>query len=250
MCLRSNFALLFALLCSFLPYANAQFRIKNGQDIEIEESLHSVAIFRIVFYICAGAIVNVNTVVTAAHCLKDVEQDELVLIAGIADLDNRGSGQTRNVQCIHYGTGYDEETHFMDIAVVKVEKSFDEDSVVPISPISLCDYRLEPGMTIQVSAWGRISETSRGYSNQLKTKYVDIVKTQECKTGYARVCSVHLSETIICAESGVCFGDSGAAGVRNGQLCAVVQGFSSSNLPDKYTDVTNERVRDFIRSKM
>ncbi|XP_067647228.1 kallikrein-4-like [Eurosta solidaginis] len=172
MCPRNHFTVLFILSC-LLNYTNAQFRVINGEDIRIEKIPHSVAIFSDGVYRCVGALVNMNSVVTAAHCVISEEQDKLVVVAGVTDLRHRCSrserrrGQRRNVQHIHHD--YDPPTKLMDIAVVKVDESFEENNAV--KPILLCDQQLVPGETMQVSGWGWISRTSGDYSHHLKTKH-------------------------------------------------------------------------------
>ncbi|XP_067618066.1 chymotrypsin BII-like [Eurosta solidaginis] len=242
--------LLFVLLSCFLTHTNAQFRISNGEDINVESSTHSVAIFIDDTYNCVGSIVNMNSVVTVAHCTIMAEWDKVLLVAGVSDLRQRNSerAQRRNVQRIHYDPGYNEQTKCMDVAVVKVNTPFQRTDSV--RSILLRSHPLVPRSSMQVSGWGSLQLNSRTTSDLLKTKSVQIANTQQCKTAYANVLSLNLAETIICAGCGgadVCVGDSGAGGVRNRRLWAVLQGGCEIyGLPDTYTDITNARVRNFI----
>ncbi|XP_067618663.1 trypsin delta-like [Eurosta solidaginis] len=253
--LRNYFALLFVLLSWILTYTNAQFRIINGQDINVEESPHSVAIFHKGGYRCVGSLVSTKFVVTAAHCVINRDSRNLVVLAGVTDIRaiNTGRGQQRDVENTYHDPDYDPQTRFMDVAMVKVYIPFQRCDTV--QTILLCNDPLVPGLRMQISGWGSLELNSRTTSPLLKTKSVQITNTQRCRNSYANLRHpVFLAETIMCAGcsgADMCLGDSGAAGVLNGRLCAVAQGICGyDNLPGLYTNVTNPRVQHFIKTTM
>ncbi|XP_067631875.1 trypsin alpha-like [Eurosta solidaginis] len=251
---RNNFALLFAVLSWFLIYTNAQYRIWNGKDRNIEKSPYLASIHDSGIYICTGALISLQMVLTAAHCVAYSRGNLIVVEAGITDLDDTTEdGQMRGVESIHHPCDYSPETGHMDIAVIKLHTPFRRGSRVEI--IELCDTTLNLGTKMRVSGWGATSGDNERYSCTLQTTNVNIVLTQECAP-MAAILGNMITESMICATrdgTSPCQGDSGAPGVVKGKLCAVVSyGICCANpsYPTVYTDVNNAKVRNFLRDAM
>ncbi|XP_067616782.1 serine protease SP24D-like [Eurosta solidaginis] len=247
----NNFALLFVLLSCFLTHTNTQNRIINGGNISIERSPHSVAILHQNVLGCAGSLVSMNSVVTAAYCVLHIDATDIKIVAGVTDLRQINREQRRNVHSIHNNDD-EPETRYLSVAVVKVDIPFEETDRV--KSILLCEAPLVAHSRMKISGWGSINADSEVPCNRLKSKSVQVGNTQQCRTIFAnRQPSVNLPDTIICAGRGADLGagDNGAGGVLNSRLCAVAQLSCTGRYePDLYTNVTIERVRNFITSMM
>ncbi|XP_067628172.1 trypsin-like [Eurosta solidaginis] len=251
---RYYFALLFAVLSCVLKYTNAHYRIWNGKYRNIEKSPYLVSIHDSGMYICTGALISLQMVLTAAHCVAYSRGNLIVVEAGITDLyDTNEDGQMRGVESIHHPCDYNPKTGHMDIGVIKLHSPFKRGSRVEI--IELCDTILNLGIKMRVSGWGATSGDSERHSCTLQTTHVNIVPTQECAP-MAATSGKMITESMICAKrdgTSPCQGDSGAPAVANGKLCAVVsygKGCENPDYPTVYTDVNNANVRNFLSDAM
>ncbi|XP_067641832.1 seminase-like [Eurosta solidaginis] len=245
--LRNYFAILLVALSCPVTYTNPQFRIVNGKPANIKDSPYLVSLHHKKQYFCAGALVTMKTVITAAHCLTRRETNLMIVVAGVTDI--RKTGQRRKVDRAIIPPAYDAKTKSMDIGAIKVRKPFKRGATVNI--ISLCMSKPATGTQMRVSGWGTKNPNIVIPENTLQTTVVPIVEKSFCETRY-KLAGVILTNTMICAgcgETDACIGDSGAPGIVNGQLCTVVSkgiGCADPNYPGIYTDVNNSDVRRFI----
>ncbi|XP_067634868.1 trypsin delta-like [Eurosta solidaginis] len=248
MYLRNYFTFLFALHSCVLCYANSRFRIVGGELSSIEATPYMVSIYFDEKHECAGSLVSMEKVITAAHCLQDRPARLFMVQAGVTNRV-RETGQCRAVEKTYIPSTYKANTRNMDIAAIKVSEPFCESPQV--SKIPICSTELTPTTPMQVSGWGSISERRRDHVAKLRTTVVPIIATSDCANKYRRIRKC-LTKTMLCAGLGgsdACYGDSGAPGVVGGELCAVVsfgRGCGRSEFPGVYTNITNKNVLKFI----
>ncbi|XP_067630450.1 seminase-like [Eurosta solidaginis] len=243
----NHLAVLFVVVACFVASTNSEFRIINGTSADIKDSPYMVSFHYNGKYYCAGSLITLQIVITAAHCLQPYTQKFITVVAGRTDI--RETGQSRNVHAIFVPRSFRLSTRDMDIGAIKVLKPF-----IPgpkVGTIQLCKTKLKPGMQMQIFGWGATDLNIMKPVNVLQTSSVPIAKTKDCAALY-KPRGTLLTNTMICAGCGgsdACEGDSGAPGVVNGRLCAVVSlgiGCADPQFPGVYTDVNNAKVRRFI----
>ncbi|XP_067634285.1 trypsin-like [Eurosta solidaginis] len=250
--LRINIVLLLVVLSFRFTYTSSPFRIVNGSPADIDEMPYIVALtYHDDDYhaFCGGALVTMQIVVTAAHCLVKRAPRHITVLAGRANI--RRPQQGRKVESTFHSCSYNPKTKHMDVGAVKLEAPFDKSPTVKVIP--LCNIDLKPGTPMHVSGWGATCP-DKDYQTILRKSVSNIIREEECKWYYQYE---HIYKSMICAEnegSGFCFGDSGGPGVIDGQLCGVVSftahGCATSLYPLVYTNVKYIGVLRFIQKAM
>lgn len=189
--------------------------------------------------LCGGAIVSSRFVVTAAHCLKDLDTgtlqspDAMRLLPG-RDRLNKNSASNRAVLRYWVEPSYDRsvpQSNRIDIGIIELATPFDlslsTSSTKYVSPIPLCSGSncFTAGSPVVVSGYGQtISGDGGSTSNTLI--YADLLAVDQtmCSNKFDTNfgCTGCLPRNDICAEStpnpntkDSCFGDSGGPLVRN-----------------------------------
>ncbi|XP_067633743.1 seminase-like [Eurosta solidaginis] len=253
--LRINFVLLFVVLICRFTYTSSRFRIVGGNSSNISDSPYMVSLHYgntgITIFFCAGSLVTMQIVVTAAHCLGDRSANLITVVAGVADI--RQTGQRREVERTFQACNYNFMTYDMDIGAIKVRTPFIQSPAV--NAIPLCSTKLKPGTQMQISGWGKTNENEQDYQDVLRTTVVPIVPQRDCARSYKSVNQI-IYKSMICAGlggTGSCEGDSGGPGVVNGKLCAVTSlsvGCARPAFPGIYINVNNKKVLSFIKKLM
>jgi secreted trypsin-like serine protease len=211
---------------------------------------------------CGGALVDVRTVVTAAHCLGPEvlgaargEVRDLRVISGRGDLET-GSGREVPVASVWVDPGYDAATNEQDIAVLALSEPLPEDHPVPVAAAQ--DAAYAPGTAAEVYGWGDTSG-SGAYASGLRAADVEMVEDSECARAYPRSASgtfggVFEERSMVCAGTpaggrDACQGDSGGPLVAKGRLVGLVSwgvGCGEEGRPGVYTRVS--AMADAIRA--
>ncbi|XP_055641005.1 chymotrypsin-1-like [Toxorhynchites rutilus septentrionalis] len=188
---------------------------------------------------CGGSIIAPRYVISAAHCLDDIEASRLSIVSGTNDLRNDGSKGTRHmVEWYKIHEDYI-ELNRSDIGIIRVDEPFVfNDSV---QPIKYSDNQVGGGETCLLTGWGytmpiRIGRTP---SDLQKAELVTITN-EECR---ARSFPVNPTEmcTFTRIGQGACGGDSGGPLVCNNELAGVVSygtRFCGIGSPDVFTRVS------------
>lgn len=223
-------------------------RIVSGTTTNIQNAKYTVYLRVNGKFICGGSLVTVQFVITAAHCVKNLNPSQLTIVGGATYLSD--SGVRRSVHKIITPKEYNSKTYHMDIAVVKLSGNM---SGKNIATIELCKASWKLGDSIDVYGWGAMSESNNRESNQLRTVKVPLVARSKCKDMYKRDGTI--TETMFCAGDlkgkDSCSGDSGGPAVFQKQLCGVVSwgvGCARTNYPGVYTYI--KTVRNFIDRAM
>ncbi|XP_067625479.1 trypsin eta-like [Eurosta solidaginis] len=221
--LRYNIALLIIVVSFlFLTYTNSEPRIINGVDWDIARSPFLVSLNYSCVSICVGSLLTMQRVVTAAHCVIDRDPNLFTIIAGVTDIrDLRVTGQSRAVERIYLPCEFNFRTGTMDIAVIKVSQMFNPSRTVKAIPF--CGTTLTLGTELRVSGWGWRRKNGNP-SPTLKSTILSVTSYDDCARRYYWAGRI-LTQGMICAAgrgTSICYGDSGAPGVVDGALCAVV----------------------------
>jgi secreted trypsin-like serine protease len=196
---------------------------------------------------CGGTLINRNYILTAAHCITTSNLSDIVVIAGMhqqSSLTEFNTRQIRNVQSIHIHPGYNSKAITNDIALIRVNVSFNYTEYVQPACLPV----IEPAINedVIIIGWG---------SERLGTSMVDILKqtvtqvVDNCRLYWPQL-NTNLQICVANSKSGdsACQGDSGGPILQqhNGQY--IVSGVASythdcetvgfGHFPNVYTRVS------------
>jgi len=230
-------------------------RIVNGYEVKPHSIPYQVSIQDSTGYeLCGGALLSKNTVVTAAHCLSEIEPVRLVLVAGAHNLDSaEGTQQKVPVKKVIQAPHYDSSL-VNDLAIVKTSSDFNLNSAVqPINLPKTSD--LFTDQKAVVSGWGiKDPADKNSYSPTLMAANVEVYPNQNCVEAYGEA---YDTEAMLCAGSdknvGFCQGDDGGPLTCEGSsvLCGIASwqhSCADANYPTVYTRVT--ALVDWINKNM
>jgi secreted trypsin-like serine protease len=206
------------------------------------------------YAICAGSLIDQDSVLTAAHCL--INATGAVVVVGRSDLRNKNQGQEIEASrpFIHprfNGSGY-------DAGVLKLSRP-----VKGIKPIELATAKqnnLEtPGRKLTLAGWGRTGFNGTP-SDRLRQARVPVVSDRRAESSYDAVLEPkgYVPPIMIAAGNSskvnACVGDSGGPLFDSGsrtQVGIVSRGYykcGTARYPAVNTEVNNPNIRNFIVS--
>ncbi|XP_075978588.1 trypsin-7-like [Anticarsia gemmatalis] len=226
--------------------------IYGGNNVSIKDFPYQVSIYigkgdQDDHFNCGGSIISNNYILTAAHCLEDMQVSQVVVRAGSADLK---TGTIIKITDMILHPDYNIDTIDNDVAVIRTAAPIEFNDVIQPIRLPNSNGALEVGSLITVSGWG-VTESSAG-SNILLAVKVPVVSDARC---YG-VLGNKLTKSMFCAgglQSGgkaVCTGDSGGPAVQNGVQYGVVSWgiipCAYPNSPDVFTKILEPSIRGFI----
>ncbi|XP_032671243.1 chymotrypsin-1-like [Odontomachus brunneus] len=195
-------------------------------------------------HICGGSIIDSTHVLTAAHCVANMNQNSLKVVTG--SISSRpGYGQSHEIQCIqiHPGyTGLQRDGWKDDICVITLKKPITMSNVQNVIPLASRDYATG-SYRGTISGFGKTSLNS-GVSPDLLFANVNILSRKACTDAHPKSSwGAFTNENHICILEkygiGACQGDSGGPLICNGQLVGVTSWVVACafGVPDVYTAV-------------
>jgi secreted trypsin-like serine protease len=214
-------------------------------------------------YLCGGAILDATHVVTAAHCVYDNEDQEIVAPSAVtvhAGVTNRFvAGQHPAVTAVSVDPGYDPDMQTSDVAILTLGAPFSFTTSVQAIELTDVGYRPGPSDGLRLSGWG--SDVARAPGDETTPHAVDNlnVATLHTSSGCASVYAPFDDNLLLCAgQAGLdaCQGDSGGplavqvAGVW--KLAGIVTGGAGCawpNYPGYYARVANSGIHAYLAER-
>uniref|UniRef100_A0A182P9B2 Metalloendopeptidase n=1 Tax=Anopheles epiroticus TaxID=199890 RepID=A0A182P9B2_9DIPT len=228
-----------------------QARIVGGSDTAIENHPYQVSLRRLHKHTCGGAILNANTILTAAHCVDDADLAAADYEVRAGSTFRNEGGQLVTVSEIHTHPNYNDWTLEWDISVLKLASVLQLGAAV--QPISLPErgFAIADGTGVSLAGWGSLYYQGPS-TNHLQHVTLPIVSNSRCGMAYknfAPIFPFHL-----CAGhkgKDACQGDSGGPLVYQNYVIGIVSwgyGCAFENYPSVYTRVSE--FLDFITERL
>ncbi|XP_049540493.1 trypsin-3-like [Anopheles darlingi] len=236
-------------------------RIVGGRDTTIDNHPYVVSLRQLHKHSCGAAILNANTILTAAHCVSnsELQPSDFEVRAG-STFRNEG-GQLIAVSEVHIHPSFDEFTLDWDIAVLKLASNL---VLGPnVQPVNLpsAGMAVPEGTSVTIAGWGALyvspkpsaTPTFQGPStNHLQHVTIPIVSNSRCGVAYQNFAPI-LPFHVCAGEKGrdACQGDSGGPLVYQNQVIGIVSwgyGCAFENYPSVYTRVSE--FLGFINERM
>mmetsp|Transcript_20088 Transcript_20088/g.27698 ORF Transcript_20088/g.27698 Transcript_20088/m.27698 type:complete len:203 (+) Transcript_20088:67-675(+) len=190
-------------------------------------------------YMCGGVIVSHNIILTAAHCLEEVEVTKITAQYNLLDRCDESEGTSVHPRAVHIHPEYNSRSLVNDIGVLEFDShTFSHSHIASLASSG------EIGTIYQVLGWGTIKYKGDTSCHLL---YADVPHS-DCRR-YGR--KIH-SGMICAGEGGIdaCQGDSGGP-LYDGhkKLVGLVSWGSRcarKHYPGVYTEVKNEVFANFL----
>ncbi|XP_013097442.2 seminase-like [Stomoxys calcitrans] len=225
----------------------AETRIVGGQVTTISNVPYMVQVWKNGSFACGGALVAKNFVLCAAHCFRELDPANVVVVAGATNLME--TGVRSKVQKLLLPAAWNPTTMYMDAAVLKLATPI---TTAAAKTVGFYRGKLNPGLEVRISGWGRVTEDGK-MSRQIRTTRVPVVNRDQCVKQYQDVFT--LQNTMFCAgvpgSKDACLGDSGGPAICKGKLCGIVSygnGCARVGFPGIYTILN--RALPFIKNAM
>ena len=216
-------------------------------------------------YLCGAAVINERWLLTAAHCLKGVN-DPTSIIAYFGDhdifeLDPNEFSMHPSLIVVH-GNYQMKSSRDNDFALLKLPSPLDlystnVRSICLPSSHSTCRHDCSAGMSSIIAGWGAVEDGGSQPSDFLLKTTVTIFEQQECEKLYQSI-NISITANMFCAGvdgggSDTCKGDSGGPLIVENeleryQLCGVTSfgnGCGRARFPGIYGNICT--VLDWIK---
>ncbi|XP_050672347.1 trypsin-7-like isoform X8 [Leptidea sinapis] len=200
--------------------------------------------------VCGGSILNEEFILTAAHCVDDVQS--AVVAAGITD--DRETEKLIPVKHFEHHPNYNPKNFDYDVAYLQLCEKLNLDGRKKDAVhIVKAGSQVPVSTKVTVSGWGNTAENGT-LSHTLRAVEMNIVSTVECRKVYGNEA---ITQRKICAgvpEGGkdTCQGDSGGPLVYSStkkQVGIVSSGYGCARpgIPGIYTNLANPGIRSWIK---
>ena len=209
---------------------------------------------------CGGALIGLDRVLTAAHCVVDMPANQLDVLAGTNRLAP-GGGTRVHVTAKRVHPGYNPRTSGNDVAVLELATPVTASPTVDVETIPMVQegqFGLwDPGTMATVTGWGDRDrrDGSTNFPTNLYEVDVPILSNAQCSNAYG---AAYLRTKMMCAGDlnnggeDSCQGDSGGplfvpdggSGWLQVGIVSFGVGCARRNFPGVYTRVA--RYRTFV----
>lgn len=194
-------------------------RVVGGADVNSEGDFPWMVYVHSGNYLCGGSLIDENTVLTAAHCLYDSNDNEIMasnITVKIGEYDTSNSSVSEvGIRNTYIHSDYDPDTFQNDIALLILTNS--DDSTDPIARASLTTTTdaVSNADDATILGWGSIVGYDSGetvtaiLSDILQQAEIPIKTDAQCTSSYP---SYYDSSVMLCAGTegmDACQGDSG-----------------------------------------
>ncbi|KAL7305965.1 hypothetical protein TKK_0001436 [Trichogramma kaykai] len=222
-------------------------RIVDGKEAPEGAFPYMVSLRKDLKHRCGGSIIADRWILTAAHCIKDLKDDEILVVAGSNQLDSGGQAY-QSVKLIAHPKFSMQLGVKNDVGLILVNETIKlSDKVKPIGlPDSDIDENNYPAV---ISGWGRLKANGE-VPNNLQYMTTCLLSTSSCWwkipfLGKGNIC------TFTKRGQGNCNGDSGSPLVSDDVQVGIVSFVimtCAMGFPDVYTRVWT--YRDWIEEQM
>ncbi|KAJ8667406.1 hypothetical protein QAD02_009069 [Eretmocerus hayati] len=222
-------------------------RLLGGSVTSISQYPFLVSLSYNGIFICGGSIITEIIILTAAHCIIELDYRGIIVRAG-STKHNYGGTEHRIFKMIpheeYYGSSSTVASN--DIALLKLANFIKFSKYA--NPVKLYEW---PGTTIEGSTaisigWGRIEEYGYSASERLRSIPLRILSKNDCANAYQNQVNQWAYDQI-CAYlpgRGHCKGDSGGPLIVKNLLAGIVSWDThcgTQGLPGVYTEVAVHR---------
>ena len=209
-------------------------------------------------FFCGGSLIDRDSVLTAAHCVRGTRRQPLRVTIGRTVLSS-GQGQTRRVARISIHPRFEGVTSLTyDAAVLTLNKPVD--SIAPIRLAGMAQNPLEkPGRLAKIAGWGNTikqppnASNGSNYPKRMRQARVPIVPDARARDAYGPSYVGPLMIAVGKKGKDACNGDSGGpmfvtqAGKRYQiGITSFGKGCATRKYPGVYTEVNAIATRRFI----
>ncbi|KAL7738748.1 hypothetical protein ACLKA6_017938 [Drosophila palustris] len=203
-------------ICSHVASLDGDFsiesRIVGGTDEIIENAPWQISLQYKERHICGGSIYSEDIIITAAHCVAKLPEDEFEIRAG-SSIQSEGGTLVKVAKIISHER-YNRPIYANDIAVLRLAEPLTFGTSIKAIPLA-----------------------KRTPKRCDKTTTLEVMSKSRCRWAFFLIPSAKL----FCAQSknsAACSGDSGGPLVLNGELAGIASfGRSDCRGPSAYTDV-------------
>src|SRR5207248_204935 len=140
---------------------------------------------------CGGTLAAPNKVVTAAHCTKDQQPDQITVVSG-RTMKSSQEGTVTKVTKVWVHPKYTDASKGFDVSVLTLDKPVQD--AKPIELAKADDPGYKPDTKATILGWGNTNEGGQD-SDKLMKAEVPVVSDDGCKKAYGE----YMPDAMVCA---------------------------------------------------